>query len=273
MRFTVAVLLSCAALAACGQEAAGDPAPAPPVQFERASSEVVAHGERLSRVLGCSGCHGEDLTGQDWSEPGFGKLWTANLTHSARRYTDQQLEAMIRGGARPDGSELWGMPSHLFTHLTADDMAALLAFIRAQPLRGEARPRPEFEEGARRAIAAGNLQSAVADVREEGTRWPADAGADHALGRYIVRATCAECHGMDLAGGQPHPAAAPRPDLRAIMPAYDRAAFTTLLRTGTAAGDRKLELMGRVARGRYSHLTEAELAAVHAYLRAVADSH
>ena len=39
---------------------------------------------------------------------------------------------------------------------------------------------------------------------------------------------------------------------------------------GVGAGDRKLGLMGEVARGRYSHFTDAEMAAIHAYLTEVA---
>jgi mono/diheme cytochrome c family protein len=89
------------ALAACG--GASDRADTtPPVQFERAAAELVPHGERLSAVLGCSGCHGRDLQGEDWSEPGFGRLWTANLTRAVPHYSDAQLASIIRGGARPD---------------------------------------------------------------------------------------------------------------------------------------------------------------------------
>ncbi|WP_260583476.1 hypothetical protein [Sphingopyxis sp. PET50] len=39
---------------------------------------------------------------------------------------------------------------------------------------------------------------------------------------------------------------------------------------GVAAGDRKLGLMGEVARGGYSHFSDAEIAAILAYLKEVA---
>ena len=74
---------------------------------------------------------------------------------------------------------------------------------------------------------------------------------------------------MDLRGGRPHAEAAPRPDLR-IAAAYEPDQFRRLLRTGLAAGDREVGLMSEVARGRYKHLTDAEVDAVHAYLRQVA---
>ena len=242
----------------------------PPVQFQRVSADTVSHGKRIADVLGCTGCHGSDLTGEDWSEPGFGKLWTANLTRAVPRYSDEQLVRIIKEGARPD-RDLWEMPSHLFTHLTNDDMAALVAFLRTQPPTGPVRPEPVFEEGARQEIAAGTFTSSRAQVKEKATVWPPDVGRDHAVGRYIVRGTCAECHGLDLRGGQPHAQAKPRPDLRMVA-AYDLEQFKRLLRTGKAAGDRELTLMSDVARGRYKHLTDTEVEAIHRYLQKVAEA-
>jgi mono/diheme cytochrome c family protein len=269
MRFLIPVAMLML-VAGCSQESTNQTAPPKPaIQFERAAANQVEHGQRIARVLGCFGCHGQDLTGEDWSEPGFGTLWTANLTTSAPRYSDEQLAGVIRGGERPDGSELWEMPSHLFTKVTADDMTALIAFVRSKPPNGADRPSPVFEDGARREMAAGTFKSSRTEVSEQGDQWPPEAGEQHALGRYIVRATCAECHGMNLEGGQPTPEATPRPNLRVIISAYDAPAFERLLRTGKALGDRELKMMSGVARGRYSHLTTAELSAVHGYLTAI----
>lgn len=258
-----------AGLAACGTAPTNQAqAPEPPLHFARVAADPVRHGERLARVLGCIGCHGEDLTGQDWSEPGFGSLWTANLTRVVPRYDDAALARTITSGVRPDGRELWEMPSHLFTQLADPDMAALLAYLRSRPPAGPERPPPLFEAGARREIEAGTFTSSAAQVRAEGSQSPPEVPGDHRLARYIVRATCAECHRMNLRGGQPNPEATPRPDLRMVA-AYPAAEFRRLLRTGIAAGNREVGMMGDVARGRYSHLTEAEVDAIYAYLRAL----
>lgn len=239
-----------------------------PAQFQRVSGHAVVHGERLADLLGCSGCHGSELTGEDWSEPGFGRLWTANLTRAVPAYDDEQLARVIRSGARPD-RDLWEMPSHLFTQLTADDMSALIAYLRSVPRRGRAHPEPLFDKAMDEEMRAGTFVSSATQVRREGRAWPPDAGESHRPGRYIVRATCAECHRMDLRGGQPHPGATPRPDLR-IAAAYEPEQFRRLLRTGIAAGDRDVGLMSEVARDRYSRLTDAEIDAIHGYLREVA---
>ncbi len=239
-----------------------------PTQFERTSTNAVAHGERLARVLGCVGCHGEGLTGEDWSEPGFGRLWTSNLTIAAAQLSEEDLERTIRSGARPDSSALWEMPSHLFTQLSEPDMRAIIAYLRSQRATGEARPLPVLEDGARRAIEAGAFMSSREHVTEQGDAWPPDLGDEHQLGRYIVRSTCAECHGMTLAGGQPFPGAALRPDLRMVA-GYERDDFMRLMRSGVAVGERELELMSDVARTRYSYFTETEVDAVYRYLQAL----
>ena len=73
---------------------------------------------------------------------------------------------------------------------------------------------------------------------------------------------------MNLEGGQPHPSATPRPNLRMVA-GYEKLQFERLMKTGIAAGDREVSLMSEVARGRYKHLTDAEIAAIYAYLQAV----
>jgi hypothetical protein len=60
------------------------------------------------------------------------------------------------------------------------------------------------------------------------------------------------------------------PDLT-IAAAYDLADFERLLRTGVAAGDRKLGLMSQIAPERFNALSHEEIAALHDYLRARAD--
>ena len=83
------------------------------------------------------------------------------------------------------------------------------------------------------------------------------------LGRYLALTSCTECHGQDFRGKDP------APDLRVIA-AYDQPTFIRFMRTGTAVGGRELGLMSRVARSRFSHFTDDEVAALYGYLRGVA---
>ena len=77
---------------------------------------------------------------------------------------------------------------------------------------------------------------------------------------------CTECHGSDLAGE----AFMKSPDL-AMAASYDPADFERLLRTGVAAGNRKLGLMSLSAPNRFNAWTSQEIAALHQYLKARAD--
>ena len=257
------------ALGACSSGAPPPPGDPAAVGFDRLSADTLAHGERVSRVLGCTGCHGPDLTGRDWSDE-LGTLWTANLTRTAEAMGDAELAQVIRSGRRSD-RVLWDMPSHLFTELSASDMAALVAYIRSKPVTGAVHPDPTFGPELKAKLASGEWKSAAARVAARKAKpFPHPAGAS-AQGRYIVQATCAECHGEDLRGGAPpFPGDPERPNLLEMVPAYDAAAFAHLLRTGEGAGGRKLGLMREVATGRFAALSDAEITAVRGYIAALA---
>lgn len=274
MRIAAAAALLLAVAGCDRAPTAPAPKAEPPLQFEAvtlARPQVAAagarRGERLGRVLGCAGCHGRDLTGKPWIEdPQDAILFTSNLTRAVPEYDDSALERAIRGGVRHDGSPLWDMPSELFTQLSAPDMGALIAWLRTVPPRGAPHPRIVIGPRGRQEIAAGRIKPGPQVVREDGARWPPRIAARHDWARYMVRATCAECHGLDLAGdGEPSPGSAPA---LAIVAGYSRDQFRHLLRTGEPVGGRTLGLMRSVARSRFVHLTDREVDAIYDYLAA-----
>lgn len=259
MRTSIAALLI--VLGACSRPEA---VPAPP-GFDRLAGDQVAHGKRLSQVLGCTGCHGADLAGRDWSDE-LGTLWTANVTWSAALHTDDELKAMVVTGSRPGGRELWDMPSHVFTKLNPDELDAIVAFIRSMPRAGEVHPAPKFGPLLLRKMKEGVYRSSADKVRLEGAHHSPEAGPGHAVARHIVRATCAECHKIDLKGGENEISGQQVPDIRLMAAGYSPADFDRLLTTGLASGGREVGLMSEVARGRFSQLTAHERAAIFAYL-------
>jgi cytochrome c553 len=263
MRGVALVLLL---LAGCGQ-AGGDSA----MRFDRAAGQTdVQHGARLARVLGCAGCHGTDLTGQVWEEEAdFALSFSSNLTRALPGYSDGEIERAVRAGIRRDGSPLWGMPSNIFLHLDRGDMAALIAYLRTLRPKGAAHPRIVFGPRGRREVATGAYKPAPLLVREGRDLWPARLDGRHEQARSITRATCAECHGLTLAGQGEAPEHTP--DL-VVAAAYTRAQFHHLLRTGVPVGGRQLVLMDVVARGRFVHLTDREVDAIYDYLVARANA-
>ena len=246
-------------------------APAAVVQFEAVGANAVARGERLAKVLGCKGCHGQDLAGKAWfDDPKVAILYSSNLTRVVPRYTDAQLAQTIRTGSRPDGSPLWAMPSSIFSHLGEADMAALVAFFRTVPPRGVDHPSFRMGSGARKMLAAGKIKPEPQYVREERGKGPAAVDGGHDWARYMIRATCTECHGIELKGDQDPKDGSGPPDL-AIVSAYSLDQFRHLLRTGEPVGGRKLKLMAEVSRSRFVHLTDREVDSIYAYLKARAE--
>ena len=243
---------------------------AAPETLARPSATQLADAPRLARVLSCFSCHGEGLRGGVFLDiPNVVKLWAPNLTEVAARATDQQLAAAIRQGIGVDGRGLIGMPSPEYSRLTDSEVAALIAAIRAQSRGGVPTPPVQARIFGRIALATGGFQTAPALVADFRARQPADLGPDHAAGRHIAATTCAECHGADLTGNGPGGGGG-APSLM-IAGAYELDQFRTLLRTGRAPHGRDLGLMGELARQDFRHLTDAEIAQLHAYLQARAE--
>lgn len=224
---------------------------------------AVARGQTLAMRYGCLDCHGAHLTGKlFFDEMPVGRVWGPNLTFAAQHQSDADLARAIRTGVASDGRALWIMPSSAFAHFTDAETADILAFIRAQPVAGEHQPRPQFGPLGRVGVVLGKFRSAPQLVELERGLRPDDLGGAHAEGRSLARA-CMECHGADLKGGETTGA----PDLT-VAAAYDFEDFARLLRTGVAAGDRKLGLMSEAAPGRFASLSDRQIAELHDYLKA-----
>lgn len=237
----------------------------PPVTFDGAlvteAAARISHARRIADVLGCSGCHGAELRGQRFYE-----LYASNLTREIPKYSDAQLERLMREGVHPTGRDVWGMPSEIFQHLSQPDMAALAAYLRAlRPAGPPTQARLPWEPEAEKMIAEGKLKPAAAWVAEARNKAPVDLGPRYALGRYVTRVTCAECHGPELTGFE-----GDTPDL-AMVGGYTREQFETLMTTGVPVGGRKLKLMAEVSRSRFAKLTPRERDALYAYLKARAE--
>ncbi len=125
----------------------------------KAAEDPTARGAYLARIMSCSDCHsgrGPDgavdpaqfLTGATvgFEIPGLGVFWPPNLTSDPTGlgdWTDEEILAAIREGVRPDGRQLVpAMPSQLYSALTDEDGAALVAYLRTLPHAANRAPGP-----------------------------------------------------------------------------------------------------------------------------------
>lgn len=225
---------------------------------------AVAAGERLARIRGCTGCHGADLEGGVFfDEPLVGRIVVPDLTRVALEYSDPELERAIRRGVRKNGRGMLVMPSDMFYHLTDEDLGSIIAYMRSVvPADG---PATEISLGpmARGMLLARVFTTAASRIDHEAPRLDPGDGSDPVrLGRYLATTVCTECHGTDFTGSSDGSI----PSLSQAL-AYSDEDFRTLMREGRALGDRELNLMAEVARGRFAHFTDVEIAALQAFLR------
>jgi mono/diheme cytochrome c family protein len=230
-----------------------------------ADAGAIAEGRRLARLRGCSGgCHGTEIEGGVFMDESLlATVIAPNLSVAVRHYSDAELARIIRRGVRPDGRSMVVMPSEMFSALSDGDLGKILAYLHSVPAQPGPGRKIRLGPLARLGLVLNKYQTAAQLVRRADSLASAYPAPDDstAAGAYLARTVCTECHGLDLCGGET------APDLR-VAARYSAEAFTRLLRTGKALGDRELELMSQVARGRFTHFSDAEIQALRRYLLA-----
>lgn len=229
-------------------------------------SAAIAEGERLARTRGCyNGCHGEGAEGGlFFDEPLLGSADSPDLTKVVRTLSDEQLVRVIRHGVRANGRSVIVMPSQDFFHLTDADLGRIIAFLRSLPRTDGPEASVRLGPLGRALFVAGEFELAADVIDHDGPRVdPGDGSDPRALGQYLARTACAECHGPDYEGAEGPPESTPN---LAIVAAYTPEEFREIMRTGVPRDGRQLRLMDEMSVKRFSHFTDAELDALHAFL-------
>jgi len=243
------------------------PAETPTVRLAASSDPgAVERGRRVAKINGCHDCHGKNLEGQLFhDEMPIIRAWGPNLSRALATQSDADFDRAIRHGVAADGRRLWIMPSSAFQHLTDQETADLMAYLRTYKPTGEAQPRLQVGYVGRIGVLLGQFRSEPDMVKAATSLKLEDLGPQHAEGRALARA-CIECHGQALEGAK----MLKSPDL-SIVASYDPEDFARLLHTGVAAGNRKVGLMTQVAPARFGGLSSQEISALQGYLKARAE--
>lgn len=234
------------------------------------SPTLVAEGERRAHMFGCTGCHhaaGHVL----FEAPGVGRLVAPNLTRMAPLYSDEELVRLIRHGVKRDGTSAIAMPAAAFSGLSDEDIATIISWLRSQPRAADAEPaHNSWGPIGWFAIVTGSVPFSAERARDVAPPLERPRATPAKEGEYLVQTICSDCHKLDEENdngwGMKTPA------LRQMGQAYTLTDFQTLLRTGKAMGGRELGTMSSVARGDLSHMTDSEIASLHAYLNTAAPS-
>lgn len=161
----------------------------------------VERGKYLMQgVVACGNCHfargdkGQPLLdkglsgGMVFDEPPF-KAYAANITPDPDtgigKWTDAQLAKAIREGIRPDKRVIGPpMPIEFYRHLSDDDLAAIIAYLRAQPPVKNVVPKSEYRMPLPRSYGP-PVKSVKAPPESNKLQY----------GRYLVEiGHCMDCH-------------------------------------------------------------------------------
>ena len=242
--------------------------PVPPVTVAIPSDPAsIKEGQRLATVRGCApGCHGKNGEGTVmFDQPMIARIVAPNLTAAARKYSDKELAAIIRHGVRPDGRSMLVMPSQTYAALTEQDLGRIIAFVKSLPQVPGLEPSISPGPIGRLGLAMGKFKMVAQHIAET-VAPPAATGETAMRGRYLAQTICSECHGTSLRGDSNPSFTSPALHM---TKAYSAEAFSRLMRTGIAIGDRTLGVMTTQSKNNLSHLTDAEIAALYNYLHSL----
>lgn len=234
-------------------------------------------GEYLFLTRGCSECHGVKGEGRlviDDKSSGF-YVHTPNITRggsgAAATYTDTDWIALLRHGLKPGRTPVFVMPSEDYAQMADEDVAALVAYIRALP------PAPQRKVEMRiplllKALYAFGVATDASEKIDHSKPAPARVPNDlHSQGEYIAK-TCAGCHGAGLAGGKIPGAPPSWPAAANLTAAADGAMtrytsteqFREMMRSGKRADGTTIAVMPFES---LRAMSDAELDAVFGFLK------
>ncbi len=259
----------------------------------RADPAQIERGAYIFAAADCGACHtnvkekGPLLAGGRPLATPFGTFYSPNITPDPEtgigRWTDADFVRALREGVSPDGSHYFpAFPYPSFTGMTDQDMLDLKAYIFSLPpvVQPDREHEIDFPFGWRFSVwFLKQLNFTEGPFAPEPAR-----SAEWNRGAYLVEALahCGECHtprgwlgGLDRAAAYSGTTDGPdgekvpniTPDPETGLGTWSATDVIRLLRTGQLPdGDFVGSVMGEVVENGTSKLTDADRAAIAAYL-------
>jgi hypothetical protein len=265
-------------------------------KFEVTPARMQRGDYLVHAVMHCMGCHSKfdgkadppvlaakEGSGQVLFEEGSFRIIAPNITSDPEtgigKWSDDAIARAIREGISADGRTLFPiMPYEQFRHLSDEDLASVVVFLRSLPPAHSDLPLNKIPFSFSRLIQAAP-QPVTEPVPEPDLSTPTKRGS------YLVKmATCTDCHtplnskfqpipGLAMAGGNPMEeginSANITPDPSGIG-YYDEALFVQTMRTGSVRA-RKLKPI--MLWWIFRNMTDDDLKAMFAYLRTLKPVH
>lgn len=286
-----------AALAACSAPVRAQDAQIPPATAASAApaadaSDLVKKGEYLTRAADCQPCHtvkgGKPFAGgRPFKIPG-GTLYTPNITADPDtgigKWTDDQFVRALKEGVNERGNHLYpAFPYTSYTQMTREDALAIKAYLFSLEPVSQKKPANDISWPFSMRSAIGLWNAMFFDKRDFAP--DSSKPEEWNRGKYLVEALghCGECHtprnlfmatktSKALAGGTAEGWAAYNitSDQVSGIGGWSDDDIVAYLKTGIAHGKAWANgPMGETVDASLSHLNDADLKAVVAYLRTV----
>ena len=259
-------------------------------------SDSAKRGAYIFHAAGCETCHtdtankGQPLAGGRALKTPFGTFRTPNITpdatHGIGKWSEADFIRAMREGRSPSGDHYYpAFPYTSYTKMTDADLKDLRAYIFTLPASSRANQPHDlgFPYNIRLGVMVWKWLNFTPGALPQVT------GKDEAWtrGRYLVEAVghCAECHtprdrlgglvtsrwmagSKDGAEGEPAPNLTP--DMKDGLGEWSDEDIAFALKTGMMPdGDSVGSLMAEVVENGTSKLSDADLAAMAAYLKAL----
>ncbi len=168
--------------------------------------EAIARGEHVAIIRGCLGCHTKNGAGETFIDAAIiANLYSSNLTSGkggVEDYTDEDWIRAIRHGVAPSGKALLFMPSHEYTVLGKEDLAALIAYFKSLPAIDNELPKNKVGPLGRILYLSGQFPLIPAEKIDHEVALPQapEAKVTVSYGEYLAT-SCIGCHGERYSGG------------------------------------------------------------------------
>ena len=136
----------------------------------------------------------------------MGRLYGTNLTRGAggrvAAWKDDDWVRAIRHGVGPDSRGLLLMPAEEYTHLSDEDLGAVIAYLKTVPAVNRERPLTALGPVSRVLLTVGKMYLPPEKIDHNKTQpTTVVAAANAEFGRYLA-AGCTGCHGPNYSGGK-----------------------------------------------------------------------
>lgn len=240
---------------------------------------TLARGQYLFNSRGCAECHGRNGAGREFINDGHGlRLAGPNISPGqgsvVARYTPEDWERTVRHGVKPDGRPVFLMPSEDYNRFTAQDLAALVSYVRSLPPASGRAAVVELSLPVKLMYGYGAMQDAAQKIDHSlPPSQPIAEGVTAEHGAYVAN-MCIGCHGPGLSGGKipgtpPNwaPAANLTPGEGSALARYrDADQFVAMLRSGQRPDGTAITVMPFES---LRQLSDVDAQAVYAYLKTV----